>query len=76
MLNTDGLTILPVCSDVGPTLHYLCVSAGTTGQDYGPANAARDENRIPVAMAVSSADGTTPVALYVDSDRNLLIQTS
>ena len=30
------------------------------------AEAKRDQNRIPTLMAVSSADGTTPIALYAD----------
>lgn len=35
--------------------------------------AIRDENHVPVLMAVSSDDGETPVAIYVTSDGKLLI---
>jgi hypothetical protein len=68
---TDGRTIVPVCAD--PTTHSLCVSDGSTGDDYGPADAPRDENFVPVLLAVSSADGVTPVVVYADLDGKLLI---
>lgn len=35
--------------------------------------AIRDDNHVPVLMAVSSDDGETPVAIYVTSDGKLLI---
>jgi len=35
--------------------------------------AKRDENHVPVFMAVSADDGETPVAIFVTSDGKLLI---
>lgn len=40
------------------------------------ANAARDSNRIPVIIGVSSTDGTTPVMPYVDPTTHRLYVTS
>ena len=37
------------------------------------ANAARDENNIPTLIAVSSADGETPVRVYADPDTHRLL---
>lgn len=54
----------------------LGVIDGITGSDFGPTNEARDENNIPVLMAVSSVDEKTPIPLYADKDGNLLIQSS
>ena len=39
-------------------------------------NAIRDRNFVPVIMGVSSADGVTPIPILVDSDGNLLIQST
>ena len=70
--NADGLT--PVSVAATASTHILDVSNGTTGTDYGPAQAPRDNNHIPLAMAASSSDGT-PVVLYADpSTGALLIQ--
>lgn len=73
-LNTDGKTIVPICAS--PTTHVLCVSDGTTGSDFGPTNAVRDSNNVPVAMGVSSSDFSTPVVIYGDSNNNILIQST
>jgi hypothetical protein len=52
-------------------------SDGTTGTDYGNVNALRDANRTTGIMAISSADGVTPVALYIDTSNNgLLIKST
>ena len=37
------------------------------------ANAARDDNYVPTLVAVSSADGTTPIRLYADPATNRLL---
>ena len=73
-LNTDGKTIQRI--KVNPSNHAVKVSDGTTGSDYGPTNALRDDNDVPILMAVSSVDGKTPVAVYGDSNGNLLIQST
>ena len=75
VLDTDGVTPVPLCSD-SITPHYLCVANGTTGTDHPRKTAPRDENMVPVAMAVSSADGVTPITLYANSLRDLLIQST
>lgn len=60
----DGTTIVPIIAS--PTDHGLGVNDNTTGTDYGTVNALRDGNDVPALMAVSSADGTTPVTLYAN----------
>ena len=37
------------------------------------ANASRDSNYVPTLIAVSSADGTTPIKLYADPTTNRLL---
>ena len=74
VLNTDGTTIQNVCSLA--SIHSLCVNDGTTGTDFGIKNAPHDENHVPVAMAISSVDGVTPVTLYSDNLLKLLIQST
>ncbi len=71
---TDGSSIVRV--KVNATNHSLKVDDNTTGSDNGPTNALRDENSVPVLMAVSSVDGVTPVAVYADADGNLLIDSN
>lgn len=73
-LNTDGKTIQRI--KVNPSNHAVKISDGATGSDYGPTNALRDDNDVPILMAVSSVDGKTPVAVYGDSNGNLLIQST
>ena len=72
-LNTDGKTVVKVA--VNPTTHALCISDGTTGTDYGPKHAIRDENNVPSAMGVSSADFEIPVVVYGNSNHNLLVDS-
>lgn len=59
-----------------PTTHGIYVADGTTGNNYGYADADRDDNYIPVILAVSSADGTTPVPIYVDGTTGSLFINS
>ena len=76
VLNSDGTTIVPI--QIDPTTHALTVGDGTSGSDNGPSggNALRDNNRVPVLMAVSESDGTTPVPIYADSSGSLLIDSN
>lgn len=74
VLNTDGTTITRIV--VNPANHALKVDDDTTGTDYGPDYALRDENNRPVLIATSSADGVTPVAVYADSTGKLLIDSN
>lgn len=73
-LNTDGET--PTLVKADPTSHALKADDNTTGTDFGDDIASRDDNRIPVMMAVSSADGVTPVAIYANSSGELLIDST
>ena len=72
-LNTDGKTPQLICAV--PTLHNLCVIDDTTGSDFSVENDPRDENRVPVAMAVSEDDDETPVPLYASNLMQLLIDS-
>jgi len=74
ILNTDGKTIIPI--RVNPARHSLKINDGTTGSDYGPKNALRDENYFPTLIGVSSSDFKTPTVVYGDSSGNLLIDSS
>lgn len=73
-LNSNGTTIVRV--QVNPTNHALKVDDNTTGTDHGPAIDLRDENFRPALMAVSSADGVTPVVVYADSNGKILIDSN
>ncbi len=73
-LETDGTTLIRVKANA--STHALQTSEGTTGTDYGPANAPRDENNIPALMGVSSVDGVTPVVIYANSDGQLLVKST
>lgn len=72
-LNTSALT--PTGVKINPTNNSLKVIDGTTGSDFGGTIAGRDNNSVPVMMAVSSADNT-PIVLYCDSNGQLLVQTT
>lgn len=74
--NTDGKSIIRVLANASN--HSLKVDDDTTGTDHGNNNgiANRDENNVPVFIAVSSADGITPVEVYVDSSGKLLIDSN
>jgi hypothetical protein len=75
--SVDGAGIVRICADV--SLHSLCVEDDTTGTDFGNNNnnANRDDNQVPVLIAVSSADGVTPVEVYADPVTNkILVQST
>lgn len=74
VLNTDGVT--PTRIQATPGSHTILLDDDTTGSDLGADIAARDANSVPVLMAVSSADGVTPVPLYVDSSGQLLVKST
>lgn len=74
LLDSDGSTITRVTAD--PTSHALSVDDDTTGSDNGGSYAHLDDNYRPTTYALSSADGVTKVALYVDSTGHLLIDSS
>jgi len=74
VLNTDGITITRI--KINATTHILDVSDGTTGSDLGADNAVRDDNIVPVLIATSETDGSTPVQLYVDSNGKLLVDST
>ena len=74
ILNTSALT--PSLLKAREGFHALHMSNGTTGSDYGGTPAKRDDNMVPVIMALSETDGVTPVALYCDSDGKLLVDTT
>ena len=73
LLETDGVTIVNVKAI--PSSHALCADNGTSGLDNGN-NVAIDENHQAIVFAVSSSDGNTPVALYANSNGQLLIQST
>ncbi len=73
LLDSNGTTITQV--KVDPSLHALQIHDGDTGTDHGPVDASRDENFKTVGMGVSSLDGVTPVAIYVNSSGELLIDS-
>lgn len=72
-LNTDGATLVPIKASA--STHRIMVSDATTGSDNGPADAPHDENHVPALIAVSSADGVTPVVVYADSNGRLLVNS-
>lgn len=74
VLNTDGET--PTMLEADPSDHSLDVDDNTTGSDAGSNNASRDDNRVTTLLAVSSSDESTPVPLFVDSDGNLLVDST
>lgn len=71
-MKNDGATIIQLRAN--PTTHAVMAVIGTGGSNNGPDDADRDENHIPVLMAVSSEDGVTPVCLYLNSSHRLIMQ--
>lgn len=69
----NGTTILNI--QANPSTHALAVEDNTTGSDNGPSNSRHAEG-VPVLMAVSSADGKTPVVVYGNSSGQLLIDSN
>lgn len=72
-LNTDGLTVTRVKAN--SATHGVAIDDNTTGSDHGGTFAATDSNGRTTMFAVSSADGVTPVALYVNSSGQLLVDS-
>lgn len=72
--SADGTTILRMYAN--PATHRLDISDGTTGTDFGFTHALRDENYVPVKLAVSSSDGKTPKDLYINSSNQLLVKST
>lgn len=73
-LNTDGAT--PVAIRVNPTNNALKVVDATTGSSFTAVNNVKDANRTPMLWGVSTADFTTRVYIAVDSNGNLLIDST
>lgn len=75
-LDSDGQTIIRVKAN--SVNHGLKVDDNTTGSDNGNNgnNANKDQNNVPVLIAVSSVDGFTPVEVYADSNGMLLINSN
>lgn len=72
--SSDGFTPLVVKAD--PTAHSIAVEDNTTGSDLSGDIAGRDQNFTPVWLAVSEVDGITPVPVYVNTDGQLLVDSS
>ena len=73
--DTDGSTLVHVYANTSK--HALFVDDAETGTDKGGNPDPRDANRKVAFFAVSSVDGVTPVAVYIDPITNkLLIQST
>ena len=66
----------PMNPYIVPTTHHLLVEDGTSGSTAGLPNAIRDSNFHPVLMAVSSADFSTPVAVFGNFETGALLVKS
>ena len=73
-LNTDGSTIARAKAD--PSTHALLVEDNTTGTDEGGYQAGIDENGRQTLYAESSDGDGELIALYVDADGQLLIDSN
>lgn len=83
-LSTTGGTLVRVKANA--STHALQISDAATGTDFGPADALHDDNGRPSLMGVASqtittggvsyVQGVTPVVVYVDSDGNLLVDST
>lgn len=73
-LQSDGVTIVRL--KINPSNNALKVVDGTTGTASTRTIAPRDENGHPAWMGLSSADNTTLIPIAMDSDGNLLIQST
>jgi len=72
--STDGVTLVSLNGNI--TYNSLLSDSTTVPSDFGTTDAKRDENFVPAFMAVSSADGITPVAVYIDSSTGKLLMTT
>ena len=73
-LQSDGVTTVLI--KVNPVNSALSAANGTTGTASTRVNAPRDENGTPALLGVSSVDGVTLIPIAVDSNGNLLIQST
>jgi hypothetical protein len=82
--SADGTT--PIKVKANASNHGLEVDDDTTGTDHGVAAAVRDQNFVPVLLAVSSTtavvggisyiQNVTPVEVYADASGNLLVDSA
>lgn len=72
LLNTDGLTIVPVAAVA--SAHEIQTTSGVGTTDHGPANGKRDGNSVTTMLALSSDGLNTIVALYANAAGSLLIK--
>ncbi|TXG77190.1 hypothetical protein E6Q11_03155 [Candidatus Dojkabacteria bacterium] len=82
--SSNGTTIRRALAD--PSTHALAVENNTTGTNYGPAIAPKDENEVTTFWAVASrtvtsngidyVEGITPVPIYIDSSGQVLIDSN
>ena len=56
------------------TNHSLSINSNTVPTDSDKTYGARDANREPVLIAVSSVDGVTPIPIYADESGAILIE--
>lgn len=73
-LQSNGATYVP--ATVNPTNKALKVLDGTTGTASTRITAPRDGNGKVAWMGVSSADMTTLIPIAMDSNGNLLVQST
>lgn len=73
-LNTNGTTVINIMAD--PSIHAIEINDGATGSSSGGTDAIRDQNFVPVLLAVSSVDGVTPVPLFATAGGELLIKST
>lgn len=73
-LNTTGTSLVRIKAD--SSTHRLAKDDNTTGTNHGPTNGLKDENGVTGLMVVSETDGKTPIALYVNSSGQLLIDST
>lgn len=74
LLNSNGTTITRIKAN--PTNHGMKIVDGAAGSDNGGTYANLDGNFRPTLYAVSSAGDGTLVALYADSNGNLLVKST
>lgn len=73
-LQSDGVSTVRL--KVNPANNGIKVLDDTTGTASTRASAPRDDNHFTAWMGVSSDDGVTPVPVAMDSNGNLLIQST
>lgn len=73
-LQSDGVT--PIRLKVNPSNGGIKYVDGTSGTVSTRINASIDDNGNPVWLGVSSVDGQTLIPIAMDSNGNLLIQST